>query len=70
VALLQCMIQFIINTGLCSELTGYPLCFTALVSRLRTQIGDTFTDFDWNKGNTTSTKKVLFSIMSLHLRLG
>jgi len=53
-----------------SELTRYPVCFTALVTRLRTQIGNTFSDFDWNKGNTTSTKKVLFSIMSLHLRLG
>lgn len=31
----------------------------ALVSRLRTQIGNSFNDFDWNKGNTTSTTKVI-----------
>lgn len=30
-----------------------------LVTRLRTQIGDSFGDIDWNKGNTTSTTKII-----------
>ncbi|PSN36505.1 hypothetical protein C0J52_05059 [Blattella germanica] len=44
-----------------------------LVTRLRTQIGDSFGDIDWNKGNTTSTTKTSYkdddSDLVLHVKV-